>query len=226
MRENKRLVIVDKPAGWLSVPSRIGAADRRRCVGTTLQTQLGCRLWPTHRLDEEVTGLLLFAKDARAHAVLNAAFAERQVKKTYLAATSGPPPVDAGLLETRRWTSLLMRGKKRAYVHPAGSEAITLATLLAMDEAGLHWRLQPLTGRAHQLRVELARRGCPIHGDALYGSQHPYGNGIALRAIALDFTTSAAAQALGLPEIIEVEAGELAVGESVGSRLLRTGFPL
>ena len=111
-------------------------------------------------------------------------------------------------------------------MHPAGSEAITLATLLAMDEAGLHWRLQPLTGRAHQLRVELARRGCPIHGDALYGSQHPYGNGIALRAIALDFTTSAAAQALGLPEIIEVEAGELAVGESVGSRLLRTGFPL
>lgn len=226
MRENKRLVIVDKPAGWLSVPSRIGAADRRRCVGTTLQTQLGCRLWPTHRLDEEVTGLLLFAKDARAHAVLNAAFAERHVKKTYLATTDGSPPADAGLLETRRWTSHLLRGKKRAYLHPAGSEAITLATLLAVNEAGLHWRLQPLTGRAHQLRVELARRGCPIHGDVLYGSQRPYGNGIALRAIALDFTASAAAQALGLPEVVEVEAGELAVGDNAGSRLHPAGSPL
>ena len=224
--ENKRFVIVDKPAGWLSVPSRMGVADPRPCVGMELQRQLGCRLWPTHRLDEEVTGLLLFAKDARAHAVLNAAFAERQVKKTYLATTSGSPPADADLLETQRWTSHLLRGKKRAYVHPAGSEAITLVTLLAVDEAGLHWRLQPLTGRAHQLRVELARRGCPIHGDVLYGSQRTYGNGIALRAIALDFTGSVAAQALGLPEVIEVGEGELAEGRDAGSRLPWTGFPL
>lgn len=205
---NRRLVIVDKPAGWLSVPSRLGAADPRPCVGLTLQAQLGCRLWPTHRLDEEVTGLLIFAKDARAHQALNTAFAERQVHKTYLATTSGPPPADSGLLETHRWTSHLLRGKKRAYVHPAGSEAVTLATLLSVEGDRLQWRLQPLTGRAHQLRVELARRGCPIFGDFLYGSQITSGgdDGIALRAVALDFTASPAARALGLPAIVEVKA--------------------
>lgn len=201
--ENARLVVVDKPAGWLSVPSRMGAADPRPCVGIALQTQLGCRLWPTHRLDEEVTGLLVFAKDAAAHRVLNAAFAERQVHKTYLATTGGPPPADAGLGESHRWTSRLLRGKKRAYLHPAGSEAITLATLLAIEGDLLHWQLQPLTGRPHQLRVELARRGCAIVGDVLYGSPRPYGAGIALRAAALDFSASEAARALGLPEMIQ-----------------------
>ena len=203
--ENPRLVVVDKPAGWLSVPSRMGAADPRPCVGITLQTQLGCRLWPTHRLDEEVTGLLVFAKDADAHRVLNAAFAEQKVHKTYLATTSGPPPEDAGLSATHRWTSRLLRGKKRAYLHPAGSEAITLATLLAIDDDLLRWQLQPLTGRPHQLRVELGRRGCPIVGDALYGSSRPYGEGIALRAAALDFSASGAARALGLPGMIQTE---------------------
>ena len=44
--ENRRLCIVDKPAGWLSVPSRLGAADPRPCVGLALQEQLRCRLWP------------------------------------------------------------------------------------------------------------------------------------------------------------------------------------
>ena len=203
MFANARLVVVDKPAGWLSVPSRMGAADPRPCVGIALQTQLGCRLWPTHRLDEEVTGLLVFAKDADAHRVLNSAFADRQVHKTYLATTSGPPPEDARLGETHRWTSRLLRGKKRAYLHPAGSEAITLATLTAREGELLHWRLQPLTGRPHQLRVELARRGCAIVGDALYGSTRTYGKGIALRATTLDFSASIAAQALGLPGVIQ-----------------------
>ena len=95
MLDNRRLCIVDKPAGWLSVPSRLGAADPRPCVGIALQEQLRCRLWPTHRLDEEVTGLLVFAKDAAAHRILNAAFAERLVHKTYQPVTSGPPPADA-----------------------------------------------------------------------------------------------------------------------------------
>lgn len=197
----------------------MGTTDPRPCVGLTLQAQLGCRLWPAHRLDEEVTGLLIFAKDAAAHKVLNAAFAEREVHKTYLATTCGPPPADAGLGETQRWISRLLRGKKRAYVHPAGSEAVTLATLLAVRDDGLHWRLQPLTGRAHQLRVELSRRGCPILGDRLYGSQRPYGAGIALRAVALDFSASAAARALGLPERLQVEAAE------AGSRPESAGVP-
>jgi tRNA pseudouridine32 synthase/23S rRNA pseudouridine746 synthase len=200
--DNKRLCVVDKPAGWLSVPSRLGASDPRPCVGLVLQEQLGCRLWPTHRLDEEVTGLLVFAKDAAAHRVLNAAFAERAVCKTYLATTCGPPPADAAVGEPRQWTSRLLRGKKRAYVHPAGLEAVTVATLLAIEGDRLRWQLQPRTGRAHQLRVELARRGCPIVGDTLYGSPVPLDQGIALRAVALDFSACAAARELGLPEVL------------------------
>ena len=68
------VVVVDKPAGWLSVPSHAGTADPRPVVGTRLQTQLGGRLWPVHRLDEDVSGLLLFARSAAAHRGLCSAF--------------------------------------------------------------------------------------------------------------------------------------------------------
>jgi tRNA pseudouridine32 synthase/23S rRNA pseudouridine746 synthase len=198
---NQRVIVVDKPPAWLSVPSRLGSADPRPCVGLALQEQLGRRIWPVHRLDEEVRGLLVFALDAAAHRALCTAFEQHAVRKTYHATTQGPAPADAQLGQTQRWTSRLLRGKRRAYVHPAGKEAVTLATLLSVSapDGRLQWQLEPLTGRPHQLRVELARRGCPIVGDALYGSQIAYGEGIALAAVALDFSASAEVLALGLP---------------------------
>ena len=197
---SRDVVVVDKPAGWLSVPSRTGTADPRPVVGLALQDQLSCRLWPVHRLDEEVAGLLLFARSADAHRLLCAAFEDHRVEKTYRARCQGAVPPDARRGAWVRWTSTLLRGKKRAYVHPAGKLAITDVWLQAQDASGLHFLLRPRTGRGHQLRVELARRGCAIVGDTLYGaaadSSQP---GIALQAIALSFAAWKDANRLHLP---------------------------
>ena len=200
---NPTVVVVDKPAGWLSVPSRLGAADPRPVVGTVLQDQLACRLWPVHRLDEEVSGLLLFARSTDAHRLLCGAFENHSIEKTYSARCQGPVPADARLRSWVRWTTTLLRGKKRAYVHPAGKIAITDVWLQEENASSLHFLLRPRTGRGHQLRVELARRGCPIVGDILYGSAPMAGQiGIDLRAISLSFAAWKNASLLHLPTSI------------------------
>lgn len=216
---NDRVLVLDKPAGWLSVPSRTGSADERPCAGRIAQERLG-RLWPVHRLDLEVSGLLLFARDAEAHRLLSQSFEARAVRKTYLGRSEGSPPPDATIGFEARWESTLLRGKRRAYVHPAGKPAVTLATLLAVEPARergttapiLSWRLIPLTGRAHQLRVELGRRGCPLLGDTLYGASAPLpGGGIALRAVALEL--GSVGVRLGLPPELRAPAfSPLALG--------------
>ena len=218
--QTDRLVVVDKPASWLSVPSRAGGADPRPCVGKVLEKQLGQRLWPTHRLDFEVTGLLLFAKDAAAHSIINQWFEQRLIGKTYEALTEGEMPEnDSPFI----WTSLLLRGKKRAFESPHGkpSETLALAQQLISTADGpcIFWRLEPRTGRPHQLRFELSKHGFPILGDRLYGAQKEAPvtlagvakqhkvlesmaapGAIALRCTALDFTHCVGALSLGLPE--------------------------
>lgn len=197
---NRDVVVVDKPALWLSVPSRQGPDDPRPVVGIALQEQLSCRLWPVHRLDEEVSGLLLFARTPEAHRLLCTAFEGHLIEKTYHARCQGRTPSDARLGGWVRWTTTLLRGKKRAYVHDAGKPTVTDVWCHAEDASGLHFFLRPRTGRSHQLRVELARRGCPIVGDRLYGAAaDPTQPGIALRAIALSFSAWSDASCLHLP---------------------------
>ncbi len=201
---NDGFAAVDKPAGWLSVPSRMGAADPRPCAGIALQERLGERVWPVHRLDVEVSGLLLFARSAAAHRAAGAWFETRRVRKAYDARTEGE---GAGLQAGRaeRWRSLLLRGKRRSYESPRGREAVTAATFLGRAGPWLAWRLEPLTGRRHQLRVHLASRGFPVAGDALYGAAAPWpAGGIGLRSVALDFSGCADAPGFGLPPRLEV----------------------
>ncbi len=161
--------------------------------------QLALRLWPVHRLDAEVSGLLMFAKSAAAHRLLGAGFEHHQIHKTYLAWSTGRLPPDAKLGVAQRWQCRLLRGKKRAYLHAAGKDSVTMATPLLCESGQTLWRLCPLTGRPHQLRVELARRDCPIVGDSLYGSTATWGCGIALRAIELDLTDLVGRAELELP---------------------------
>lgn len=198
--ENAHFLVVDKPAGWLSVPSRIGARDERPCLGVFLQDQLGAQLWPVHRLDEEVTGVILFAKTAAAHKSANAWFESHAIKKTYEAFTDSGDTPDG----KQTWEARLMRGKKRAYEAPHGKPSTTEATVISSvaldDGAATLWQLHPVTGRPHQLRYELMRHGFPIIGDVLYGSKRTFTKaGIALRCVTIDVSTIPAASALGLP---------------------------
>jgi tRNA pseudouridine32 synthase/23S rRNA pseudouridine746 synthase len=189
--ERPDLLIIDKPADLPTIPDRFGSPS----VHGELQALRGEKLWVVHRLDREVTGILLFARHAAAHRALSMAFEHHLVQKTYEAWTSGAPPSEP--TGEFSWEDVLMRGKKRAYVHPAGKQAVTIARwegpapMADPLRPGLgdlgRWTLQPKTGRNHQLRVQLALRGWPIAGDALYGSEVVWPlPGIALRAVRLE----------------------------------------
>lgn len=197
-------LIVDKPADWLSVPSRLGDQDQRPCLGRILEKDLKLRLWPVHRLDFEVSGLVVMAKTAEAHRRANAWFSSRQLKKTYEAYSEGPvEPVE---MQWQRWKSRLVRGKRRTFVAPHGEESLTEACCLGAVKGNIfRWNLQPITGRSHQLRVEMANHGHVILGDKLYGSQFPWTQpGMALRAVTLDLNAIPESERVGLAPIITV----------------------
>lgn len=202
--ENERVVVIDKPCGWLSVPSRMGAADPRPCAGTTLSKQLNQQLWPVHRLDFEVSGILLFAKDTKSHAMLNTAFEQRQILKTYEAITTAAPTVAAGT-KLDPWTGKIVRGKKRSFFADHGKASETHAGFVGptriMGLNGFTWSLNPLTGRPHQLRLDLSSRGWPILGDVLYGGAPlPQPGVIALRAVAASTINTNLLSDLHLPQ--------------------------
>lgn len=213
--QNKHFIAVDKPSGCLSVPSRMGTADERPVLGLLLEAQLGQRLWPVHRLDFEVSGLILYALNAPAHRAANAWFEHHKVQKTYAALSPVPTSPEEFCKETL-WKSILFKGKKRTFEAPHGKPAETLATLVKIlsDEAQQTalWHLKPLTGRSHQLRFELAKRSCPIIGDKLYGSDRVFtsSDAIALRSFKLDFTQCAEASKFDLPHLLETSGFDTA----------------
>lgn len=210
--QNEHFIAADKPAGWLAVPSRQGKADPRPVFGLKLQDDLGQRLWPVHRLDEEVSGVMLFALTAAAHKQANHWFEDRLVEKTYEAYSEGAAPVAEKRIP-KVWRSTLLRGKKRAYESPHGKPAETEAIYVGQaDYSGtetLHWQLSPRTGRPHQLRYELAHRGYPIVGDSLYGASKTFVTGaIALRCVRLNFASCPNAKDLGLGHDLRADSLE------------------
>jgi len=194
---NLDFLLVYKPAEVLSVRSRMGANDPRPVLWDLLEAQLDHKVLAVHRLDFEVSGLMLWARSTKGQQVASSWFESGRVIKTYQALSS---PEIAGPAQWELWTSKLLRGKKRAYESPHGQPARTEARLLQSVGGTCQWLLRPLTGRNHQLRVELAKRRSPINGDQLYGSTQTFTPGIALRAIEFDFSRIPAQQRLGLPD--------------------------
>lgn len=188
--ENNFFIAVDKPAMVLTVPAR-DRNDQRPVLGLQIQDAVGKNIFPIHRLDYEVSGLVLFAKDPKAHRDASILFEGREVKKTYQCFSLNS---SFKVGEQGTWAEKILRGKKRTYASPAGKLAVTDFILhnkydsveyaLSIDE----WRLFPRTGRSHQLRWEMYRHEVPILGDELYGSKIKWKElGIALRAIELSF---------------------------------------
>jgi tRNA pseudouridine32 synthase/23S rRNA pseudouridine746 synthase len=208
--QDDNFVAVDKPTLWLTTPSR-DQAEERPILGLVLQTQLQQQIFPVHRLDFEVSGLVLFAKNAEAHRQSQKWFEDGTVVKTYEALSAAGPHAElAQLREWQDWRSKLARGKRRAFEAPHGKPSHTRARVTeVLSEPSPQeplgkwkWELQPLTGRSHQLRVEMFRHGVPIVGDALYSSQQAWPKGIALRAVHLDL--SKAKERMGLPATLSV----------------------
>lgn len=200
--QNDFFVAVDKEPGVLSVPGRT-AGDVRPVLGKLLEEKLNQQVFPVHRLDAEVSGLVLYALDAKAHSDASVAFENRQVQKTYQGFSFGGGPFYQG--DSGEWTEKILRGKKRAYASPAGKVSITQYLVQRVTPEFTEWRLYPKTGRSHQLRWELYRHESPLIGDELYGSTQKWKHGgVALRSISLEFSTELC-QKWKLPTKLETE---------------------
>jgi tRNA pseudouridine32 synthase/23S rRNA pseudouridine746 synthase len=214
--ENEYFIVLDKEAGVLTTPARF-ADDPRPCLGTELQRSLGQQIFPVHRLDYEVSGLVLYALTAESHRAANGWFENKQIQKTYRGESTGPSfdhwPKNLAYAQIEKlakgdkftWQCRLLKGKKRSFESPQGKEAVTQATYLGVNYGHHEWDLNPITGRSHQLRYELSRHGFPIVGDALYGSKESIGvDRIALRSYLLSFTSVPDFKSWGLPAVLEV----------------------
>lgn len=168
------LLVLEKPAGLLSVPGR--GADKHDCVAARAQ-----RLYPdalvVHRLDMATSGLMLMARGIPVQRRLSQAFAQRQVGKRYLAVVSGrldmPPSARYGWALIDLPLAADWPNRPRRIVEPErGKPSLTRWRVLAYDASADATRLElePITGRSHQLRVHLQSLGHPILGDSLYAA--------------------------------------------------------
>lgn len=165
--EDDDLVVIDKPAGLLSVPGRLPEHHDSAYLRVIAQYP-NAKI--THRLDMATSGILMFAKHRDAEVAVSKMFQARTVKKNYVALVQGKiaqqGQVDLPLITD--WEN-----RPRQIVHfELGKSALTLFELVAYDAHLDVSRvlLTPITGRSHQLRVHMQAIGHPITGDKLY---HP-----------------------------------------------------
>ena len=184
LHEDPCLLIVEKPAGLLSVPGRL--PEHRDSVAVRVQT-----LYPealiVHRLDQVTSGLMLMARDPVTHRALSEAFAARDIDKRYEAWVEGLVDGDAGEIDLPLIADWPNRPRQKVD-HVIGKPSRTRWRVMTRDETTSRTRLElePVTGRTHQLRVHLAEIGHPIIGDAFYGAA-PAGR-VCLYATRLGFT--------------------------------------
>ena len=169
--EDAHILAVDKPAGMLIHPSRVRLTGTlaNRVLGYYQRTGQNCAFHPVTRLDRDTFGIVLLAKNAHVHALLNELHNQGQLRKTYHALVYGAPEADAGTIDApiaRREKPSLLR-----YVSPEGKPSVTQYHVLSKAENYSLLSLRPVTGRTHQLRVHCAYIGCPILGDPQYGSE-------------------------------------------------------
>lgn len=165
--EDDHILMVDKPAGMLIHPSRskFDGTLANYVAGYYQKTGQKSAFHPLTRLDRDTFGIVLLAKNAHVHTLLQ----QTKVRKTYHALTFGWAEDRSGTIDApiaRRELPSLLR-----YISPEGKPSATEFTVLSRDEKVCKLALRPITGRTHQLRLHCAHMGHPILGDPQYGSR-------------------------------------------------------
>ena len=157
---DKNIAVIVKPVGL----------DSEHDVPAALTEQLSGEFYPIHRLDQNVGGVMVFARTKQSAAALSKAVQEGTMIKEYVALVHGTPP------ETGDWTDLLFKDstKNKVFVVKKERRGVKKARLefkrLTEGETSLV-RIRLHTGRSHQIRVQFASRGFPLVGDRKYGGK-------------------------------------------------------
>ncbi|MBL4766256.1 MAG: RNA pseudouridine synthase [Rhodobacteraceae bacterium] len=164
-------VIVNKPAGLLSVPGKTAAlAD---CLEARVQAQ-----WPQariiHRLDMSTSGVMVMALGPEAHRHIGLQFEHRQTRKSYIAHVWGRVQGASGRIDLPLICDWPNRPLQKVDFE-VGKAAQTDWEVLTLEEDYTRLRLHPKTGRSHQLRVHMLSLGHPILGDRLYAHERAFG---------------------------------------------------
>ena len=144
--------------------------DSEAEVPAALKEELGGEIFPIHRLDKNVGGVMVFARTKTAAAAISKAVQEGQVIKEYVAMVHGTPP------EVGDWEDFLFKDSRKNKVFPVKKERkgvkyarLEFQRLKSGEQSLVHIRLH--TGRSHQIRVQFSSRGFPLVGDHKYGSR-------------------------------------------------------
>ena len=174
--EDNHIIIVNKKSGEIVQGDKTGDTPLSETVKQWIKEKYGkpgnvfCGV--VHRLDRPVFGLVVFAKTSKALARMNEMFRNGDVHKTYWAITKNRPPKDEDTL-VHYITSTERNNKSYASTveKPGAQKAVLKYRVISQSDNYYLIEVKLLTGRKHQIRVQLAAIGCPIKGDLKYGAK-------------------------------------------------------
>lgn len=171
--EDDQVIVVDKPAPWLTVPTdqhenntlvqRVAAYLTKRNRGRPV------RVWAVHRLDRGVSGVIALARNPDSAAALRQQFAEHRPERCYVALVAGQLPADRGTFESRLGSGADRRQRSVSDEEP-GQDAVTHFEVVERRPLATLVRIKLETGRRNQIRVHFAEAGHPVLGDNRYGA--------------------------------------------------------
>ncbi len=195
--EDRSVLAIDKPAGWMLVPYNWDKTGRNLQLAIS-SAVLGGAFWArsrglkflrcVHRLDAETTGILLFAKSPGGVRSYSELFESRRMHKRYLAVVRGNPKQHEWVCKAKLGPDPKEHGRHR--IDPGGKEAETKFQVLQHQGNLALIEARPVTGRTHQIRLHLEHAGLPIVGDSMYGTAEDRERrnvAMALRAVELEY---------------------------------------
>lgn len=165
---DNEIVVCIKEKGVLSQQGKPG----QKTMIDILSAEYGCEIYPVHRLDKEVSGVMVYAKTQKAAANLSAQVSSREMEKRYMATTEKSYLPTEGTMEDLLYFD---KGKNKSFVVKRERRGVKKAILeyrvVDADDERTTYHVRLLTGRTHQIRVQFASRKYPLVGDRKYGSK-------------------------------------------------------
>lgn len=172
--EDEQSIVINKPAGMVVHPA--AGHESGTLVNAVLAhcgdlKGFGGEIRPgvVHRLDRDTSGIIVMAKNEKAHILLQEQFRNRTIDKRYQALVDGAPPTLSGRVEAPIGRDPIRRQQMAILTPDKGRAAVTEYRTLKSYAKHTLIEAHPLTGRTHQIRVHMAFLKCPIVGDVLYG---------------------------------------------------------